>query len=234
MPFDTRPADQPPAPRVRNRLPARGLPRQPAPPLLPFLQMRRHFSSAAWGAVSLAGMLASCRADFHETAEGVAVVGEKLPQPEEPADLVLSGVAFVRSASGRIVARGTAATASWRQSAGKLEASGVDAKLARGSQGPAELGELTLLAPKATGELSSKSGIGWGGVELRAARGDRARSDRVLLDGAAGEVLAPGPVDASGPGYKIHGSALTARSDGTRVELTGGVRGTLTPKGAGR
>ena len=160
-------------------------------------------------------------------------MGEKLPQPEEPADLVLSGVAFVRSASGKIVARGTAAGASWRQSAGRLEAASVDARLARGSQAPAELGELSLLAPNASGELSSKSGIGWGGVELRAARGDRARSERLLLDGVAGTVHSPGPVEAHGPGYQIRGSELTARSDGTRVEITGGVRGQLSPQGSG-
>ena len=196
--------------------------------------MRRHFSSAARGGLSLIALLASCRGNFREASEGVAVVGEKLPQPEEPADLVLSGVAFVRSASGRIVARGTAATASWRQSAGKLEASSVDARLARGSQAPAELGELSLRAPRASGELSSRSGIGWGGVELHAARGDRAKSDRLLLDGVAGTVTSPGPVDGRGPGYRIHGQNLTGRSDGTRVEITGGVRGRLTPQGSGR
>ena len=153
---------------------------------------------------------------------------DRAGQAEEPADVVLKNLAFVRSAGGRIVARGTAATASWRQGAGKLEATSLEARLAQGSQAPAELGELAVHAPKVAGELAAKTGSGWGGVALRAGRGDVARTERVLVDGAAGNVFAPGPLAASGPGYRVRGSSLTARSDGTRVVLSGGVLGRLT------
>ena len=196
------------------------------------MQMRRHFTITAQGGLAIAAMLASCRSGFREAAEGVAAPSERSAAGDDPADVVLRQVAFARSTGGLIVARGTAARATWRQAAGKLEATAVEARLARGSQAPAELGELAIHSPQAEGELASRSGSGWGGVELRAARGDLARTERVLIDGAAGNVFAPGPVEAAGPGYRVRGSALTARSDGTRVQLTGGILGRLTPPGA--
>jgi hypothetical protein len=191
------------------------------------LQMRRHLYTAAWGAIVLSGTQPACRRGFREGAEGVDVARPSAIQ--EPPDVALRGVAFARLSAGRVVSRGTAATAAWNKTTGKLEATTLDARVARGSQAPDELGELTLRAPSAAGEPGAKVGAAWGGVQALAARGDRAATER--LDAENGEIRAPGPVTASGPGYRVQGNALTARADGERVELRGGVKGRLSSDG---
>ena len=155
------------------------------------------------------------------------MAGVAAAQDLEPADVVLRGVAFVRVAEGRVAARGTAAEASFRQAGGKVEATRLAVDLPPGAHAPADLGPLRVTAPLATGDLPAKKGLGWGGVTVHAARGDEARTERVLIDGARDEVQAPGPVEMAGSGFTLHSASLIARSDGSRVQFLGGVRGRL-------
>jgi hypothetical protein len=62
---------------------------------------------------------------------------------------------------------------------------------------------------------------------MNAARGDSAVTERVDYDGAAGSIRGDQPIDAQGPGYRVHGNGLLARTDGSSIALTGGVTGNL-------
>jgi hypothetical protein len=188
--------------------------------------MWRHFQALAGGSV-LAITLGACHEDVGAQAEVVAQA-----RAEQPPDVRLERVAFARLAEGRVVARGTASFATYRHAVGKLEASSLDARLAPGAHAPAELGALAVRAPSAEGQLQTRDGAGWGGVRVLAQRGDRAATERLEIRGASNDVHAPGPVEASGPGYVVRGRSLTARSDGRRIDLTGGVTGQLSGGGA--
>ena len=60
-------------------------------------------------------------------------------------------------------------------------------------------------------------------------RGAVQRQERVT-GSFARTIELPGEVDANGPGYTIKGRSMSARADGTRIELRGGVRGQLTTR----
>ena len=62
---------------------------------------------------------------------------------------------------------------------------------------------------------------------MNAARGDSALTERVDYDGPAGSIRSDSPIDAQGPGYRLHGNGLLARTDGSSIALTGGVNGKL-------
>ncbi len=190
--------------------------------------MRRQSPQAALAALLLLVGLAGCQKFFSPSSEGVGVVG-RLAGEQEPADVVLRRLAFVRLADGRVAARGTAAEASYRQSASTVEAMSLSVELPPGSHAPADVGHLRITAPQASGDLTARTGLGWGGVDARAERGDHATTERVLIDGPGNRVTSPTLVDAAGPGYAVHGSSLTATADGRSIRLQGGVQGRLTP-----
>ncbi|HEX9576287.1 MAG TPA: hypothetical protein VF993_00940 [Myxococcales bacterium] len=62
---------------------------------------------------------------------------------------------------------------------------------------------------------------------MNAARGDSAVTERVRYDGTAGSVESDTPLDAQGPGYRLHGNGLLARTDGSSIAITGGVTGSM-------
>jgi hypothetical protein len=95
------------------------------------------------------------------------------------------------------------------------------------TKGYTSYGILHFTAPAADGEISGRNGIATGGVQLDTARGDTAATERVEYEGAAGFVRSTTPVDASGPGYRVHGNGLLARADGSTIQLVRGVRGQL-------
>lgn len=135
-------------------------------------------------------------------------------------------VAFARYVDGRLAARGTARELVYRRSGGRLVGQVAQVALEpEPGSGLASFGTLRVAAPSVEGEVSGRSGSAQGGVTLDAARGDSARTDRVTFDG---EVLrGDRPVEGRGPGYTVHSSGISARKDGSEIDLTSGVRGTL-------
>ena len=161
--------------------------------------------------------------------------------PQSEANIVLTSVVVDRLIDGRLVSSGTAAEVTYRRSGGRFEASDVRAvvraapgegeRVAAGVQG-GPLGDLTLAAPRASGALDARGFANHaraeGGVTLRAARGDRLDTDHAELDGPAGLLRADAAVALVGPGYQTRAASGTVRTDGSVVELRGGVTGELT------
>lgn len=141
-------------------------------------------------------------------------------------DLSLRGVAFARTANGRITARGTAQHLDYRRAGGLLNADVTAMTLVpqAGSQ-LATFGLLNLSAPHVKGELQEKSGNAWGGVKVAATRGDRGATEAVEYRGEL--ITSEKPVQLSGPGYVMHGNGMVMQADGSFMRLTHGVTGTL-------
>jgi lipopolysaccharide export system protein LptC len=91
-------------------------------------------------------------------------------------------------------------------------------------------GAVQVDAPRVEGDLASKRGTGSGGVNFRAARGDRGSTERILWDGLHDELSGDREVVASGSGYSVRSRGFSARADGSDIALTGGVSGTLQPQ----
>jgi agmatine/peptidylarginine deiminase len=146
--------------------------------------------------------------------------------PESAPDLSLRGVAFARSADGRITARGTAAHLDYRRAGGQLNADVTAMTLVPqpGSQ-LATFGLLQFVAPKVKGEVQAKHGNAWGGVKFNSTRGDRGATEEVEYDGDL--ITSDKPVALAGPGYVMHGNGMILNADGSSMRLTNGVTGTL-------
>jgi hypothetical protein len=159
-----------------------------------------------------------------------STVSDPSPPPDAP-DLVLHDVAFARLADGRVTARGTAKELGYRRAGGRLDAHVAFATLyPESSTGYAMFGAVQVDAPRAEGDLSNKRGTGSGGVNFRAARGDRGTTERVLWDGLQDRLIGDREVIASGPGYSVRSHGFSAHADGSDITLTGGVSGTLQPQ----
>ena len=125
-----------------------------------------------------------------------------------------------------MAARGTAERLDYKRAGGWMHAThGAAQVMPQPGTGLASYGWLQIRAPEAEGEFGSKRGRAWGGVDLDAQRGDKARTEAVQFDDQT--VRSETPVAASGPGYRVDGQALVARSDGSEIRLTRGVRGEL-------
>src|SRR5713226_8469392 len=125
-------------------------------------------------------------------------------------DLSLERVAFARIFEGRVVARGTADRLAYRRAGGGVTAADGSAFM-EPTKGYTSYGTLHFTAPAADGEISGRSGVATGGVHLDTAHGDAAATERVEYEGAAGFVRSATPVDARGPGYRVHGNGLLDR-----------------------
>src|SRR5207248_1111072 len=138
----------------------------------------------------------------------------------------LRGVAFARLSEGRVVSRGTARTLDYRRAGGHLIASDGVATIAPDSGTElASFGALHVRAPSIDGQVGNRHGMAWGGVNLDTGRGDKAFSEAVAYDGAI--VHSEVPVTAHGPGYRVYGNGMVARSDGSSIQLTRGVAGQM-------
>ena len=174
---------------------------------------------------------AACAAPLGTPAPVTAIHGRS------DANIELAGVAVDRLVDARVAASGTAAALTYVRAGGRFEATQVHAVLrehpgsapASGLAG-APVGEVTLSAPRVTGELDARHARAEGGVTIRTGRGDRLDTDHAEFDGAAGLVRADAQVLLSGPGYQTRAASGTARTDGTQVELRGAVSGELTPE----
>ena len=125
-----------------------------------------------------------------------------------------------------MVARGNAQRLDYRRTGGRLEATdGAAAVYPAPGSGLAEFGMLQFTAPRIDGEIVTRRGNASGGVRLDTARGDTARSERVSYDGDL--LQTDVPVHARGPGYQVEGNGLFAKTDGSDIRLTHGVRGRL-------
>jgi hypothetical protein len=135
-------------------------------------------------------------------------------------------VAFARLSEGQVVARGTAEQLDYRRAGGRVLASGGSAIVhpSPGS-GLAPFGTVRVVARAVEGEIPNRHGSASGGVRLDAARGDTALTERVEFDGQV--LRSSTPVAAHGPGYRVNGNGLAARTDGSSIELTSGVKGQL-------
>jgi hypothetical protein len=147
--------------------------------------------------------------------------------PVETPDLSLSGVAFARLTEGRVSARGTAERLDYRRPGARLEASRGTALVDPAP--PAPFGSVRFVADRVEGSVAARSGVASGGVRLDAARGDSARTERVYYDGDY--LRSDTPVAAQGPGYTVQGNGLVARTDGSAIQLTSGVRGQMQAEG---
>jgi len=81
------------------------------------------------------------------------------------------------------------------------------------------------VADRVDGEIANRKGVASGAVRVEAARGDVARTDRIYYDGDF--LRSDTRVDAAGPGYRVEGNGLLARTDGSVIQLTDGVKGKL-------
>jgi len=150
--------------------------------------------------------------------------------PLDAPDLSLLGVAFARSSEGQVVARGTAERLDYQRPGGRVRASRASAIIyPEEGTGLATLGTVRVLARDVDGEVPSRRGTASGGVRADAARGDTALTDRVDLDGSW--LRGSAPVTASGPGYRVNGNGILARTDGTSIQLNSGVRGQMRMEG---
>lgn len=148
--------------------------------------------------------------------------------PMEAPDLSLRGVAFARLSEGRVVARGTFESVGYVRPGGRLTALRGEASLEPEPGTPfASWGTVHVVAPSTTGELAAQRFTATGGVRMNAARGDSAVTERIRYDGTAGSVESDTPLDAQGPGYRLHGNGLLARTDGSSIAITGGVTGSM-------
>lgn len=146
--------------------------------------------------------------------------------PVDAPDLSLTSVAFARLSEGRVVARGNAERLDYRRTGGRLEAvNGAATVYPQPGSGLAEFGAMRFAAPHMDGEIPNRRGNASGGVRLDTMRGDTARADRVAYDGDLLE--SDVPVQAKGPGYQVQGNGFTAKTDGSDIRLTQGVRGRL-------
>jgi hypothetical protein len=177
-------------------------------------------------ATTAAALLVGC--------SGQTPPGSNVSDPSPPydvPDLVLHDVAFARLADGRVTARGTAKELGYRRAGGRLDAGMAFATLyPEPSTGYAMFGAVQVDAPRADGDLSNKRGTGSGGVNFRAARGDRGSTERILWDGLHDQLSGDREVIASGPGYAVRSHGFSAHADGSDITLTGGVSGTLQPQ----
>jgi hypothetical protein len=143
----------------------------------------------------------------------------------------LQGVAFARLSDGRVVARGTTERLDYRRAGGRLAASDAGAMIyPEPGTGLSTFGALHLVAPRLQGDVPARRGVASAGVRLDAARGDSARTDHVQLEGDL--LKTDAHVWAQGPGYRVEGNGLLARTDGAFVQLTSGATGQLQAGGA--
>lgn len=91
--------------------------------------------------------------------------------------------------------------------------------------GLAPFGTVRFVARDAEGEIPNRRASASGGVRLDAARGDTALTERVEYEGHV--LRSNSPVAAQGPGYKVNGEGLVARTDGSSIQLISGVKGQL-------
>ena len=146
--------------------------------------------------------------------------------PVDAPDLSLRGVAFARLSEGRVVARGTAEQLDYRRADGHVAASVAGAVVyPQPGTGLATFGTLRLVAPRLEGDVPARRGVASSGVRLDAIRGDVARTERLHLDGDL--LRTDTRVQASGPGYRVDGNGLLARTDGSFIQLTNGAKGQL-------
>lgn len=187
--------------------------------MLAYLQMRCQPATAAAVLALAGGAMLAC-------GQSNSAVSAVTSTPADSPDLSLKGVAFVRTAEGRITARGTANRLDYRRAGGRLDADVTAMTLlpVPGSK-TATFGAMSFSAPHASGEITEKRGMAWGGVKFSSARGDKAATEAVEY----GDDLIHGekPVAASGPGYRMKGNGLVAKADGSEVSLTNGTSGTL-------
>jgi hypothetical protein len=146
--------------------------------------------------------------------------------PADGPDLSLQGVAFARLSEGQVVARGTAERLDYRRAGGRLVASRGSAIVhPEPGSALASFGTIRVVARDAEGEIPGRRGSASGGVRLDAVRGDTALTDRIEYEGDL--LRSTSPVVAHGPGYRVNGKGLSARTDGSAIQLTNGVEGQL-------
>src|SRR5689334_12168042 len=179
-------------------------------------------SRAGLGVVALC-LASSCGNPVSPTVSAIS-------PPNDAADLSLRGVAFARLSEGQVVARGTAERLDYRRAGGRFvaqDAAGITYPLPGTSL--AQFGTLRAVAREVEGEVANRRGSASGSVRVDTARGDTAVTERVELEG---DLLHNSvPVAATGPGYQVDGNGFSARTDGSSIQLTNGVRGLLQVQG---
>ena len=93
----------------------------------------------------------------------------------------------------------------------------------------AAFGSVRFIADRVEGEIANRRGIASGGVRVDTSRGDTGRTERVFYEGDS--LRSDVPVAAEGPGYRVDGRGMLARSDGSAIQLTNGVVGKLQMEG---
>jgi hypothetical protein len=201
--------------------------RQGQPVVLLFLQMWRQTYTAAATAVVLLGACGRSAQEASPTVEAEVASGARA---RAAPDLILRGAAFARLVDGRLAAAGTATEFRYRHLGGRFDAVDGRTRIFPVPGGSfSSLGEVRLAAPTVEGDVRGQTAVGSGGVEMIAARGDRATTQSATLDSVAGTITSNDWVEASGPGYLLHGARLLARTDGSEVRFSGEAGGTLVP-----
>ena len=202
--------------------------------------MRCHWVIAVLATVEAAS-LASC-------SGSAGLVAKPAPKPvpmskaaASSPDLLLRDAQLIRLSHGKTIAVARADELVYRRAGGQFEASNVRATLLPGPQAHAleSFGAVEVKAPRVVGEESQEGAHttaitrGEGGVTAQAARGDQARGESVVWNGASGLLQSDAPVTLSGPNYSMRGGSLKASTDGQQFELGRGAQGTISrPQGA--
>jgi hypothetical protein len=156
----------------------------------------------------------------------ISQISTPVAASSETPDLSLRGVAFARLSDGRLVARGTAEHLDYRRAGGRLIATHGETTLTPDpGTGLASFGTLHVSAPHVEGEIANRRGAGSGGVNLDTGRGDHAFSEVATYDGTT--VRSDRRVIGHGSGYRVEGNGIVAAADGSSVQLTRGVKGSL-------
>jgi len=150
--------------------------------------------------------------------------------PVDAPDLSLQGVAFARLSEGQVVARGTADRLDYRRAGGRVVAShGGGLVYPLPGTSLAQFGTVQFVANHFDGEVPNRRGTASGNVRMHTARGDTATTERIDCEGDL--LRSSVPVAAKGPGYRVEGNGLLAKTDGTSIQLTQGVKGQLEVEG---
>jgi len=145
-------------------------------------------------------------------------------------DLSLQGVAFARLSEGQVVARGTAERLDYQRAGGRVVAShGAGVVYPLPGTSLAQFGTVRFFANDVDGEVPNRRGTASGNVRMETTRGDSATTERIECEG---DLLRSNvPVAAKGPGYRVEANGLLAKTDGSSIKLTQGVKGQLDVEG---
>lgn len=150
-------------------------------------------------------------------------------EPEPRPEVVLHGVTLRAFQRDRLAAVGRAARLTYERGSSNADVAMGHLELpSRPRPGvPSKLGDLTIDAPRAEGNLASQRVEGSGGVTVRTGTGVVAKTERAAYDGPTQVASGEQRVEVQGPSYALEAHGFTLRSAEEDFEFGGPVRSGL-------